>query len=187
MSTIMDGPHTYVNPPSIGWQVDVAALTTLIPALICVAARTYTKTCLIHSFGWEDCFSFGALAVAIGRTVLQILGTHRYIYVIVMMLAKSALLLFLYRIFKFDTKFRYMTWALGTIIVLWSIISVLLLMFSCRPTTAPRNLAQRLDPKTVFYPESYIVINYYDFCNSITDFALIPMPVPLLQHFWMGA
>lgn len=212
MSSILNGPHDYANPPSIGWQIDVTALTTLMGAFICVTARTYTKTRLTYSFGREDYFSLAALAVAIGRTVIEMLGTHvyglgrhfvnippkrlngyltiiavdGYLYIIVMMLAKLSLLLFLYRIFKVDTKFRYTTWIVGTIIVLWSVISVLLSIFSCRPLTASWNLAERLNPKTVCNPEIYTVINYYGFCNIITDFALILMPMPLLYHIHMG-
>jgi len=104
---------------------------------------------------------------------LTSIAVHSYLYIVVMMLAKLPLLLFLYRIFKVLTRFRYTTWALGTVIALWSIISVLLSMFSCRPIRAAWDLAQRLDPKTVCYPESYTVISDHDFCNITTEFALI--------------
>ncbi|MCJ1459519.1 hypothetical protein MMC28_009898 [Mycoblastus sanguinarius] len=43
-----------------------------------------------------------------------------------------------------------------------------------------------MDPKTVCYPESYEVINVYGFCNIVTDFMLLLMPMPLVAGLQMA-
>lgn len=108
------------------------------------------------------------------------------LYILIIMLVKISLLVFLYRIFGVDAKFRYTTWVVGTIVTIWSVVSILLAIFSCRPLGATFNLELRIDPKTVCYPESYIVILYYGLCNIITDFALLVMPMPMLWKMKMA-
>ena len=55
MSLFNQGPPNYVNPPSRGWEIETAALTTIIVALVCVIARMYTKICITRTYGWDDC------------------------------------------------------------------------------------------------------------------------------------
>ena len=70
--------------------------------------------------------------------------------------------------------------------MLWGTLSILLAIFSCRPLAATWNLRLRMDPKTVCYPESYEVINVYGFCNIVTDFMLLLMPMPLVAGLQMA-
>ena len=109
-----------------------------------------------------------------------------YLYVIAISLAKLSLLLYLYRIFWVDKKFRIAAWILGTIIALWAIITVFLAIFSCRPVTASWNITQRLDPKTVCNPKSYDVENAYGFCNVISDVVLVFLPIPCIYKMQMS-
>ena len=208
---VPQGTPNTINPPSIAWKIETAALATIIPAFLFVIARIYTKIYLTHSFGWEDHLAIAALVIAIGRTAVEFLGTRiydiglhfndvpfshlnglltvaavdGYLYMIVTMLAKMSLLLFIYRNFKVSTKFRYTAWVVGTVIVLWTAVSVALAIFSCRPLTASWNLKERMDPSTVCRPEPYMVELVYGYCNIIADFALLIMPLPLLYNLKM--
>ncbi|KAL8936880.1 MAG: hypothetical protein Q9216_004705 [Gyalolechia sp. 2 TL-2023] len=101
------------------------------------------------------------------------------------MLAKVSLLLFLYRIFRVDQKFRIATWTIGLVVVLWSAVSFLLCIFACRPIKASWNVELLLDPNTDCYPQAPNVINYHGFCNIITDFALLFLPLPMLWKLQM--
>ena len=96
------------------------------------------------------------------------------------MLAKLSLLLLLYRIFKVDRKFRIASWMLGIFFVVWSIVTLLLCIFSCRPIKATWDLMLFLDPKTRCEPKMYNVINIHGFCNIISDFALLILPIPMI-------
>ena len=80
-----------------------------------------------------------------------------------------------------NRKFRIAAWILGSILVVWATMTVLMAIFSCRPLTASWNLKQYLDPKTVCKPKAYDVTNIYGFCNAVTDAVLIVLPIPLLR------
>lgn len=100
-------------------------------------------------------------------------------------MAKLSLLLFLYRIFRVSRKFRIATWALGFMIVVWSMVTLLLMIFSCRPIKANWNPKLYLHPKTRCYPKSYNVLNIHGYCNVISDFALLFLPIPMLWKLQM--
>lgn len=103
-----------------------------------------------------------------------------YLYTVAITAAKLSLLLFLYRIFHVDKRFRIAAWITGGVLVLWSLITILLAIFSCKPIRASWDLKVRMDPKTVCYPKAYDVANIYGFCNVITDVVLIVLPIPLV-------
>ena len=95
-------------------------------------------------------------------------------------MAKLSLLLFLYHVFHVDKRFRITAWITGTVLVIWSIVTILMAIFACRPVSASWNLKQYMDPRTVCKPQAYEVLNIYGFCNVVTDVLLIFMPVPLI-------
>ena len=101
------------------------------------------------------------------------------------MLAKVSLLLFLYRIFNVDFKFRIASWIIGFVVVVWSLVTLCLMIFSCHPIKANWNVMLLADPKTHCYPKVYNVINIHGYCNIITDFALLVLPLPLVWNLQM--
>lgn len=101
------------------------------------------------------------------------------------MLAKVSLLLFLYRIFNVDFKFRIASWIIGFVVVVWSLVTLCLMIFSCHPIKANWNVMLLADPKTYCYPKVYNVINIHGYCNIITDFALLILPLPLVWNLQM--
>ncbi|KAL8634829.1 MAG: hypothetical protein Q9228_007614, partial [Teloschistes exilis] len=166
----------------------------------------YTKFFLVKAPGWDDFSIIVALCFAIARLVVDEIALHHYgagrhfwdippayyngylttvavdgyLYTVAIAAAKLSLLLFLYRIFHVDRKFRIAAWITGAVLVSWSLITILLAIFSCRPVRASWDLKVRMDPKTVCYPKAYDVENIYGFCNVITDVVLIIMPIPLV-------
>lgn len=107
-------------------------------------------------------------------------------YVTAITLAKFAILIFLYRIFKVSTRFRYTSWAVAAIMGVWALVTVLLVIFSCKPLAAGFNYKLRLAPTTVCKPESYNTENIFGFCNIFADFMLLAMPMPLLWTLHMS-
>lgn len=102
------------------------------------------------------------------------------------MLAKVSLLLFLYRIFHVDFKFRIASWIIGFVVVVWSLVTLFLMIFSCHPVKANWDVALLADPKTHCYPKVYNVINIHGYCNIITDFALLFLPLPMVKGLQMS-
>ncbi|KAL8799503.1 MAG: hypothetical protein Q9182_005841 [Xanthomendoza sp. 2 TL-2023] len=153
-----------------------------------------------------------ALCVAIGRTICDSIQRHHfgggrhfwdippewlnpyvtliavdgYLYIVAITLAKISLLLFLYRIFHVDKRFRIASWIVGAVLVIWSTVTLFLTIFACRPVKASWNLKLMMDPKTTCHPKAWDVANIYGFCNIITDFALIVMPLPLIWRMQMN-
>ena len=108
-----------------------------------------------------------------------------YFYVLGTMMAKFSLLLFMYRIFKVNVEFRIVSWILGVILVIWSITTFLLQMFSCRPIRAAWDLHLFLDPRTRCSPNAYDFLVAHGFCNIITDFGLLLLPIPMIWGLQM--
>ncbi|KAL8832142.1 MAG: hypothetical protein Q9170_005001 [Blastenia crenularia] len=205
-------PHNYYNnPPSQDWRVTDTDLVTITIATVIVILRCYTKFLLIKSPGWDDYTCIAGLIAAVARTAVDFVGRYQfgagrhfrdippenyngyittvavdgYLYVLAISLAKVSLLLFLYRIFAVDRGFRIAAWTCGAVLTIWSTVTILLAIFSCRPVAASWNVKLRADPKTVCNPKSYDVENIYGFCNVITDVVLMIMPVPLVWHLQM--
>ena len=117
----------------------------------------------------------------------KLFATDGLLYIVSITLAKLAILLFLYRIFRVVPKFRYTAWAVGTIATLWAFISVLLIIFSCRPVPAAFRLSIRLRPTTVCTISAPKVTIVFGICNIFVDFMLLIMPMPLLWTLHMTA
>ena len=109
-----------------------------------------------------------------------------YLYILGVCIAKVSLLLLLYRVFRVDFKFRIASWAIGFVVVVWTTVSLLLCIFSCKPISASWKVDVRLDPATKCPIKSYDVINIHGFCNVITDFALLILPIPMVWRLQMG-
>ena len=115
----------------------------------------------------------------------QLVAVDGLLYIVAITIAKFAILIFLYRIFKVSAKFRYTSWAVGAIMAVWALITVLLVCFSCKPIAAIFNYKLRFAPTTVCKPEPYDVENIFGFCNILVDFMLLVMPMPLLWTLHM--
>lgn len=98
--------------------------------------------------------------------------------------AKLAILIFLYRIFKVVPKFRYTSWIVAAIMTIWTLLSVLLVCFACKPVVA-NFTEKRLASTTVCVIYSPRVENVFGFCNIFVDFMLLLMPMPLLWTLHM--
>ena len=113
-------------------------------------------------------------------TPIQTGVVRGYLYILGLTLAKLSLLLFLYRIFRVDSTFRVLSWILGTILAIWTTVSLLLCIFACRPIKASWVLSVQLDPRTTCPIKAYEVNNIHGICNIITDFALLILPAPMV-------
>ncbi|KAL8682197.1 MAG: hypothetical protein Q9186_001734 [Xanthomendoza sp. 1 TL-2023] len=210
---LLSHPHNYYNnPPSNAWKVSVTDSIGLGLVTIVVAARCFTKLRVTKALGWEDFISVLTWIMFIAFSTLNFVqrfrfggGRHTwdlppefyngflrtstsssYLYMLGTMLAKISLLLFLYRIFSVDRKFRIAAWALGTILVGWTIISFFLRIFACRPIKASWDVKLQLDPETRCNPKSYNTLNVHGICNIITDFGLLLLPVPMVWKLQMS-
>ncbi|KAL8942235.1 MAG: hypothetical protein Q9211_001479 [Gyalolechia sp. 1 TL-2023] len=206
-------PHNYYNnPPSQAWKVINTDLITVSFAVIIVLLRCYTKYFITKSSGWDDYTCILALLFAVARTAVDCVGRYElgagrhfwdippewhngflttiavdgYLYIVAITLAKLSLLIFLYRIFHVDRTFRIIAWLTGAILVIWGTTAVLLAIFACRPIKASWDLDLLHDPKTKCKPKAYNTENVYGFCNIITDFVLMIMPIPLVWNMQLG-
>ncbi|KAL8815758.1 MAG: hypothetical protein Q9223_005138 [Gallowayella weberi] len=206
-------PHNYYNnPPSNAWKVSVADCVGLGLVSIVIAARCVTKLRITKSPGWEDFIAVVTWLMFVAFTTLDFVQRFRYgagrhtwdlppeyyngyfrigvarsyLYVLGTMLAKLSLLLFLYRIFRVERKFQIAAWALGTILVVWTVISFCLMIFACRPLKASWDITAQLDPKTKCKPAAYNTLNIQGICNILTDFGLLFLPIPMVWRLQMS-
>ncbi|KAL8662642.1 MAG: hypothetical protein Q9168_008225 [Polycauliona sp. 1 TL-2023] len=166
---------------------------TIVMALCVAIGRTACDCTLRYRYGggrhtWDippDMLSGYITEFTDPSRKTQMVAIDGYLYVVALTLAKLSLLIFLYRIFRVDKRFRIATWILGVTLTVWAIITVFLAIFACRPVAASWNAKLMLDPKTRCYPKSWNTMNIFGFCNIITDFALIIMPMPLVWRMQM--
>ncbi|KAL8935127.1 MAG: hypothetical protein Q9216_005577 [Gyalolechia sp. 2 TL-2023] len=157
---IKNHPHNYYdNPPSTAWMASVADSIGLGLVTLVLIARCYTKTNVLKT----------------------------YFYIIGVTFAKISLLLFLYRIFSVDRKFRIASWTIGVVLTLWSVISLLLKIFACRPVKASFDLHLYLLPSTVCPIKAYEITNWHGLCNILTDFAILILPIPMVWKLHVTA
>ena len=119
-------------------------------------------------------------------TSIQTAAVNRLLYILGIMLAKLSLLIFFYRIFKVDSRFRLAAWLLGTLLVTWSTVSVLLNLFACRPLRGPWDVNMILGGRVHCAVQVYNTVNVQGVCNIITDFALLLLPIPMLWKLQMS-
>ncbi|KAL8647428.1 MAG: hypothetical protein Q9210_005566 [Variospora velana] len=117
---------------------------------------------------------------------LTTIAVDGYLYLVAIVLAKLSLLIFLYHIFQVDRTFRIAAWVTGFVFVVWGIIALLMAIFACRPVRASWDLTLRRKKTTKCNPQPYDTENVYGFCNIITDFVLIIMPIPMVWNMQSG-
>ncbi|KAL8891576.1 MAG: hypothetical protein Q9215_001440 [Flavoplaca cf. flavocitrina] len=103
-----------------------------------------------------------------------------YLYIVGLTLAKISLLLFLYRIFNVDRKFRIASWIIGAVLTLWTVISILLRTFACRPIKASFDLHLYILPSTICPIKVHEITHIHGICNILTDFAILILPIPMV-------
>ncbi|KAL8761230.1 MAG: hypothetical protein Q9184_002634 [Pyrenodesmia sp. 2 TL-2023] len=201
-------PNYYNNPPSNAWMVNLTDSVGLVLVTLAVFARCYTKFSIIKAPGWEDYICIAAYAIYVTFVALHFVhhlhyggGRHtidippeylydffwtkvvaNYLYIIGCTLAKFSLLLFLYRIFSVSFRFRLASWALGAVLAIWTSVTMLLCIFACRPIVASWVVRIYLAPSTHCPIKVPNVTTIHGFCNVLTDFALLFLPVPMVWN-----
>ena len=104
--------------------------------------------------------------------MIQTTAVDDYRYVIAISLSKLCLLLYLSRIFCLDQNFQIAAWIIDIVVALWTTITVIVAIFSCRPVTASWNVNQRLNLTTVCNAKRDDVENAYGFRNVTSDMVL---------------
>ncbi|KAI4089857.1 MAG: hypothetical protein LQ344_005116 [Seirophora lacunosa] len=175
-NSLLNHPSNYYDsPPSTAWMSSVTDSVGLVLTTLVIVARCYTKFSLTKASGREDYVCI--LAYLAFTTVVA-----NHIYILGCTLAKLSLLLFLYRIFGVNFKFRVASWTIGAVLIIWTSVTLLLCIFACKPIRASWNIDLYLQPSTecpIIVPN---VTNVHGFCNIITDFALLFLPVPMVWN-----
>ncbi|KAL8981376.1 MAG: hypothetical protein Q9177_005590 [Variospora cf. flavescens] len=180
----MSGTYN-VDPPSNAWKISVVDSVGLSLTIILLTIRCYTKLRITNSPGSDDADPLRRQDVLVLLTHSQTGAVGIYLYILGIMFAKVSLLLFLYRVFRVDRHFRIAAWVIGVVVVVWSLISFFLLIFGCRPIKASWDLFLTFGRKTRCNPKAYDVINVHGFCNIITDFGLLFLPLPSVRKLQM--
>ena len=117
---------------------------------------------------------------------MQSVGVDTVLYFFAVAFAKIAILIFLYRIFSVDTKFKWSCCFVGSLVSLWTTISALITIFSCRPFMARWSFTfQQEHPEFKCISTSMIIL-YYGWFNTVTDYVLLVMPMPLIWKMQMA-
>ncbi|KAI4137581.1 MAG: hypothetical protein LQ341_005091, partial [Variospora aurantia] len=109
-----------------------------------------------------------------------------HLYIVGCTLAKFSLLAFLYRIFNVNLGFRIASWILAAVLAIWTSVTLLLCIFACKPIRASWDIKLYLAPGTRCNIRVPDVTTIHGFCNVITDFALLFMPVPMVWNLHVG-
>ncbi|KAI4273741.1 MAG: hypothetical protein L6R35_006384, partial [Caloplaca aegaea] len=205
-------PNYYNNPPSSAWTVSVTDSVGLALVTLVVFARCYTKFAITKAPGWEDYICLAAYAIYVIFVSIHYVhlydyggGRHSYdmppefmhgffwtkvvanhLYIVGCTLAKFSLLAFLYRIFNVNLGFRIASWILAAVLAIWTSVTLLLCIFACKPIGASWDIKLYLAPGTRCNIRVPDVTTIHGFCNVITDFALLFLPVPMVWNLHVG-
>ncbi|KAL8965316.1 MAG: hypothetical protein Q9197_006570 [Variospora fuerteventurae] len=206
-------PNYYNNPPSSAWTVSVTDSVGLALVTLVVFARCYTKFAITKAPGWEDYICLAAYAIYVIFVSIHYVhlydyggGRHSYdmppeflygffwtkvvanhLYIVGCTLAKFSLLAFLYRIFNVNLGFRIASWTLAAVLGIWTSVTLLLCLFACKPIGASWDINLYFEPGTRCNIRVPNVTTIHGFCNVITDFALLLLPVPMVWNLHVGA
>lgn len=123
-------------------------------------------------------------AVLLKTSQTKVVANH--LYIVGCTLAKFSLLAFLYRIFNVNLGFRIASWILAAVLAIWTSVTLLLCIFACKPIGASWDIKLYLAPGTRCNIRVPDVTTIHGFCNVITDFALLFLPVPMVWNLHVG-
>ncbi|KAL8906362.1 MAG: hypothetical protein Q9207_002074 [Kuettlingeria erythrocarpa] len=199
-------PNYYNNPPTNHWMVTYTDSVGFVLVTLVVFARCYTKFSIVKAPGWEDYICILAYVIYVifvafhfvhhlhlggGRHSIDIPPEYLYgwfwtkvvsnhLYIVGCTLAKFSLLLFLYRIFSVNLRFRIASWTIAAVLGIWTTVTLLLCFFACNPIRASWNIHVYLAPSTECKIKVPDVTTIHGFCNVMTDIALLLLPVPMV-------
>ncbi|KAI5860238.1 MFS general substrate transporter [Durotheca rogersii] len=188
--------------PDRGPSVFAVTTATLALATVIVAARLFSRICIVRKVTWDDYFILGAWAFAFSLSFAIDLGTSKglgrhdenirpddwntlrrceYVFSILynsaLMATKTSVLIFYLRLSKNTQKvLRLASWLVLAIVNLAGTVLTLMNIFQCRPVQAA------FDP----YPgPSYCIPLLTEFIctapvNIVTDLAILALPLPVL-------
>ncbi|KAI4272320.1 MAG: hypothetical protein L6R35_006485 [Caloplaca aegaea] len=206
----MSGTYN-VDPPSNAWKISVVDSVGLSLAVILLTIRCYTKLRITNSPGSDDAtclvsllgfivfvsldfvqrFQYGGgrqtgdLPPSMYNGYLTTGAVGIYLYILGIMFAKVSLLLFLYRVFRADRRFRIASWVIGIVVVVWCLVSFLLMIFGCRPIKASWDVFLTFGRERRCNPKAYDVINIHvslEYSLSITV-ACMPALAPFFKRY----
>ncbi|KAM0796931.1 hypothetical protein BDR22DRAFT_790978, partial [Usnea florida] len=165
---------------------------TTILALVCFivfVSMDYTSTARYgngrHTWDLPPEMYNGYLTVG-DLCMIETGAVDTYFYVLGTMLAKLSLLLFIYHIFRVNFKFRVAAWFIAFFLVVWSTVTLLLSIFSCHPLKANWDVEVYFKPTSHCSPRIYDVTNIHGYCNILSDFMLLILPIPVLWTLQMS-
>ena len=98
------------------------------------------------------------------------------IYMIAMASIKISILLFYYRLFNSDPRFRIAVWVMATVVMCWYLTSTLIAIFQCSPI--PYNWDRTIPGGQCIRTDTLWIGNSVS--NLITDVAILCLPLPII-------
>ncbi|KAL4789170.1 hypothetical protein BDV19DRAFT_383334 [Aspergillus venezuelensis] len=150
-------------------------ISGVIFCTICLGLRVFTKISLVRNFGWDDVtqalslygYNNGGTGLHISNITPEMFLSFQkgilaagVVYVPSLALAKASLIILYYRIVSAQRRYRYALYIIAAVVVGYSIAITFALIFACRPISKAWNSAVMT--------------------NTVTDVALIVVPVPVV-------
>ncbi|KAK8120829.1 hypothetical protein PG999_004949 [Apiospora kogelbergensis] len=174
--------------------ISVAAVCIALSSLA-VALRLYTRRVIMRGeVGNDDVFVYASCAIAIGSTYSGS-GTHGWdlqgpetillyatqvLYHANLLFIKLTLLLQYYRLVYLIDEYKIPYMAIMALSVLWALISIFLITFSCAPVAA---FWDKTIPNFTCNFSTGLVASVG---NIITDFVILLLPIPVVLQLNMG-
>ncbi|KAK6348506.1 hypothetical protein TWF718_006296 [Orbilia javanica] len=195
----------FVNPYDIGWQIIVGTAVTLPLALIACGMRFYTRLVLIRNFRVDDYLllftlisalvfqacNLYSVSLGLGKNMWDIPWTimspvlkwflaTELTYFVAICGCKLTILAFYLRFIMNKTQ-KYIIWGFLAAIILYNVLTILILVFACRPVSTlwDWNLDQTkcIDVDPLYFINAAL--------NTITDVAILILPLRTLWKLKM--
>ncbi|RVD85883.1 uncharacterized protein DFL_004187 [Arthrobotrys flagrans] len=195
----------FVNPYDIGWQIIVGIAVTLPLAIIACGMRFYTRLVLIRNFRTDDYLllftlvsalvfqacNLYSITLGLGKNmwdvpwiimspVLKWFLATELTYFVAICGCKLTILAFYLRFIMNKTQ-KYIIWGFLAAIILYNVLTILILVFACRPVSTlwDWNLDQSkcIDVDPLYFINAAL--------NTITDIAILVLPLRTLWKLKM--
>ncbi|APA11193.1 hypothetical protein SS1G_11403 [Sclerotinia sclerotiorum 1980 UF-70] len=110
----------------------------------------------------------------------RILYIEEIIFVITITVVKLSILTFYRHIFT-TRKFKFLTWTLCGICIVWAIVCIFVVIFQCKPIHAFWKFELQLTPGAAKCMPSGQVILGFEVSNLLIDFLILSLPVYMVQ------
>ncbi|KAG9228438.1 hypothetical protein BJ875DRAFT_500727 [Amylocarpus encephaloides] len=192
-----------ITDNNLGPVVNICAVVLVVPTVLAVGGRIFTKTAVLRKYSWDDYIIFAAFVMSLGQTAAVLaaaangLGQHwdvlddstkirfqkstyasSILLVVTLVLTKLSIISFIQSLAP-SRRTLVFGYCFGGVLLLWGLSSLSATLFRCAPPDVWRQSGRRCVESRAFWTA-------FDALNITTDLVLVVWPVIIISQIQTG-